>query len=193
MIYTIGSIPDKKGTECGAKAMALDSLGKRNIPVPRGKAIGTDVYRSFVEDSGLQASISLALEEKPLEQMRWEEIWDLSQKIRLHFLKTPLPPAVQKMLLDGLADLIDRTLVIRSSSIFEDTRGSSFAGLHDSLVNVRGEEAVLNVDCPEASCFLVVSNINEENHSFKRKEAAGDPGKDVDPLYEECAISFVTV
>ncbi len=144
MIYTIGSIPPEKAAECGAKAVALDSLCKMDIPIPQGAVIGTDLYRRFVQTSGLQAAISLALGEKPLDQMRWEEIWDLSQKIRLQFLKAPMPPAVQSLLIEELGIMLEKPVVVRSSSVFEDTRGSSFAGLHDSLVNVIGEEAVLN-------------------------------------------------
>ncbi len=144
MIYTIGMIPPEKAAECGAKAVALDRLWNMELPISKGKVIGTEIYRRFVQDSGLQAAINLALAEKPLDHMRWEEIWDLSQKIRLQFLKTPLPQAVQSLLIESLGALIDLPLVVRSSSVFEDTLGSSFAGLHDSLVNVNGSEAVLN-------------------------------------------------
>lgn len=143
MIYTIGMIPPDKAAECGAKAVALDRLWKMEVPISKGKVIGTEVYRQFVQASGLQTAISLALAEKPLDQMRWEEIWNLSQKIRLQFLKAPLPEKVQSVLLEKIGTLLDTPLVVRSSSVFEDTLGSSFAGLHDSLVNVNGTEAVL--------------------------------------------------
>ncbi|MFO7729836.1 MAG: PEP/pyruvate-binding domain-containing protein [Spirochaetia bacterium] len=144
MIYTIGQISAEKQATCGAKALSLDRLLKLDFPIPPGMAISTELYRRFVEYSGLQTDINIALETKVLDRMRWEEVWDLSRRIRHAFLKTPFPESVQQQLLEQLEPLLDSTLVVRSSSVFEDTRESSFAGLHDSIVNVKGSASLLN-------------------------------------------------
>ena len=49
----------------------------------------------------------------------------------------------EEILTAELGDLTDHPLVVRSSAVGEDSREASFAGQHLTLLNVRGQEAVL--------------------------------------------------
>ena len=113
--------------------------------MPDGLCITTAAYREYVRTTGLDTRIGLALDRLPLAEMRWEEIWDMSQSIRNLFLTTSIPDRLKAQLTPSLTDhFSDTAVVVRSSSPHEDRTGTSFAGLHDSDVNIRGIHAILD-------------------------------------------------
>ena len=76
--------------------------------------------------------------------MRWEEIWDCATRIRNMFLTKPLPDGLAQEIRNGIGDRFrDRTVAVRSSAPEEDDAQSSFAGLHESYINVAGEASIL--------------------------------------------------
>ena len=76
--------------------------------------------------------------------MRWEEIWDCATRIRNMFLTKPLPDDLAQEIRDGISDRFrGRTLAVRPSAPEEDDAQSSFAGLHESFINVAGAESIL--------------------------------------------------
>jgi pyruvate,water dikinase len=87
----------------------------------------------------------LELYRKDFRDMRWEEIWDCATRIRNMFLKTPLPPGVESYLRQEIAERFnDRPTVIRSSAPEEDDARASFAGLHESYLNISGTDSILD-------------------------------------------------
>jgi pyruvate,water dikinase len=126
----------------GGKALALAQLRQHGMRVPTGVCVTTAVYRDYLAATGLDQRIELLLGRKEFGTMRWEELWDLALRIRSLFLRTPLPPALQKTLRHGLAEYLAGAVVVRSSAPAEDSACHSFAGLHESFVNVRGAAAV---------------------------------------------------
>jgi pyruvate,water dikinase len=55
------------------------------------------------------------------------------------FVNTPLPPDRHKLLKEELETYFTgKSVVVRSSAPGEDSSETSFAGLHESYVNVRG-------------------------------------------------------
>jgi len=76
--------------------------------------------------------------------MRWEEMWDAALRIRNMFLRTPIPADLLTTLRPPIAERFsDKAVVVRSSAPGEDSAKASFAGLHESYVNVRGTESIL--------------------------------------------------
>ena len=128
----------------GGKALALAALQRKGIKVPDGLCVTTPVYQSFVETTGLGTRIGMELGRLPLAQMRWEEIWDMALRIRNLFLQTAIPDPLAALLTPELeARFGGRAAAVRSSSPQEDRAGTSFAGLHESYVNVHGVDAIL--------------------------------------------------
>ncbi len=78
--------------------------------------------------------------------MRWEEIWDVSLRIRNLFIKTAWPPKLKQSLLEDLEQgpAAWDAVAVRSTAPGEDSAHQSFAGLHDSCVMVHGAEAMLD-------------------------------------------------
>ena len=132
------------GARVGGKALALAAMARAGIAVPPFVAVATDAYEAYLDATGLRADIAWELERKDPADMRWEELWDAALRIRGRFLATPLPEELRAALAEPLAArFADHAVVVRSSAPGEDSAGASFAGLHESYVNVRGVEAVL--------------------------------------------------
>jgi phosphoenolpyruvate synthase/pyruvate phosphate dikinase len=120
----------------GGKARARARLAREGLRVPDGIAITTEAYDEFVSATGLRNRIARELTWRPVERMRWEEMWDASLRIRNAFAGEPLPPTLDQALLHALRESIGKKPVaVRSSAPGEDASGQSFAGLHDSYVN----------------------------------------------------------
>ena len=130
----------------GGKAVALAALQRRGLRVPGGLCVLTAAYDRFVDTAGLRQAIALELGRKSFEDMRWEEVWDASLRIRNLFLRASPEPelagALEEILGRRFGD--GRPAVVRSTAPAEDTAATSFAGLHESYVNVRGVPALLD-------------------------------------------------
>jgi len=92
----------------------------------------------------LEEKILLEVNRKNRDEMRWEEMWDTALRIRSLFKSTPLPPFME----EKLAPIIEkrfgeRPVAVRSSSTLEDSRSASHAGLHESFINIKGADRIL--------------------------------------------------
>jgi pyruvate,water dikinase len=119
-------------------------MERSGIPVPETSCISAEAYERYVSVTGLRERILLELSRKDFGDMRWEELWDASLRIRNMFLRTPLPGNLATTLSDALeARFRGRPVAVRSSAPGEDSDTVSFAGLHESFVNVTGIESIL--------------------------------------------------
>ena len=158
----------------GGKAAALGRLARSGLPVPPGICITTVAYAHYLDATGLRQRLPLLLERKPFEAMRWEELWDLALRIRSLFLNTPLPDNLAAEISAGLPSrLTGRPVTVRSSAPAEDSASASFAGLHDSFVNVRGLSAILD------SIRLVWASLWSDRALLYRQELGLDPAGSV--------------
>ena len=114
----------------------------------------------------------LELHRKDFKDMRWEEVWDAALRIRGMFLNKALPDDLDRVLRKNMAMFSDGTpVVVRSSAPGEDSAGASFAGLHESYVNVSGIDDILN------HIRLVWSSLWSDAAMLYRRELALDPVK----------------
>ncbi len=128
----------------GGKALALAEMLGKGVPVPGGFCVATEIYRDYVRETNLAERIALELNRKPFSEMRWEEIWDASLRIRNLFAKTDLPRPMEQYLAEKVQNRFgDTPVAVRSSAPGEDASGASFAGLHDSYMNIRSPKSVL--------------------------------------------------
>ena len=128
----------------GGKGYALSLLAKSGFKIPRTVCITSDTYQEYVRRTGLRERILLELHRKDFKEMRWEEIWDCATRIRNMFLTKPLPDDLAQEIRNGIGDRFrGKTVAVRSSAPEEDDAQSSFAGLHESFINVAGVESML--------------------------------------------------
>lgn len=145
LVLPLHEIGEKDRPRVGGKGVALALMAKRGLRVPEAVCITTEAYREYVNSTGLGNQIVMELYRKAAEEMRWEEIWDTSLRIRNFFSRTPIPPGLQDMLMPDIQSKFSRKVVsVRSSAPGEDASKTSFAGLHESYVNISGGKAILD-------------------------------------------------
>lgn len=143
-LKTLDRIGPADLASAGGKAVQLAQMHRQGMRLPRTRCLSTDAYSAFVDTSGLRERILLELNRKPFGDMRWEEIWDCATRIRNIFLRTPLPEALNNSLYEEIEhDLQGQSVTVRSSAPEEDNARHSFAGLHESYVNVCGTRSVI--------------------------------------------------
>ena len=147
MIYSPDTLQETNGELAaliGGKGMALFTLYNAGLPVARPICIGTSGYELFVEQNQLREKINLELHRKDIKEMRWEEIWDISLRIQNLFLGGVFPEELYHEIRNLVRGQFgDQPLVIRSSAPEEDSQARSFAGLHESYLNVVGLDELL--------------------------------------------------
>lgn len=134
----------EKVAQTGGKGSRLAIMHRQGFPVLPGLVVTAEAYRLALATNGLRQRIAAEFSRKPLPDMRWEELWDASLRIRNSFLRTPLPPSLRDAILMNTKSLIGAgPLVVRSSALHEDAEAGSCAGLHDSFLNITGDECLL--------------------------------------------------
>ena len=133
-----------KNASLGEMIRHLTGMG---IKVPEGFAITTKAFAEFVDNSALEGKINAALE--GLDPDNPSDVAERGRKVRKMFLESEFPPDLQREIEYGYWELGRKlsipnpSVAIRSSATSEDLEGASFAGQHETILNVRGETAVL--------------------------------------------------
>ena len=171
-ILPLKRVGEEDRPKIGDKAFALASLQKGGFPVPRALCVTTDVYDTYVSSTGLRERIQMEIHRKAFADMRWEEMWDASLRIRNMFLTTPIPGSLK----DALGDMVgasfgENPVAVRSSAPGEDSAKASFAGLHESYVNVRGAHVILE------HVLKVWASLWSDAALLYRRELGLDPAK----------------
>ena len=91
LILSLTEAAARTDAEVGGKARGLARLMSAGYRVPAGFCVGVAAYERFVASNDLPAMIGMELGRKPLDTMRWEELWDAALRIRAAFLAAPLP------------------------------------------------------------------------------------------------------
>jgi pyruvate,water dikinase len=142
---SISEIGPEERPIVGGKGYALANLANAGFNIPDTLCIATHAYLEFIQRTGLKERILLELNRKDFKEMRWEEVWDASLRIRNMFIRPPLPDSLDTPLRERLNQAFgDRPVVVRSSAPEEDDAATSFAGLHESYVNLSGMDAIID-------------------------------------------------
>ena len=134
----------------GGKNASLGELTRnlieKNIRVPFGFATTAGAYLKFIQDNALGDRIASLL--KDLNAGR-AELAVVGESIRRLILEAPIPEALGAEICFAYRELSGRygtnevDVAVRSSATAEDLPEASFAGQHESFLNVRGEDALL--------------------------------------------------
>jgi rifampicin phosphotransferase len=126
----------------GGKGANLGVLTAAGFQVPPGFVVGADAYVRFLERSGLREEV-----EKLLGGIDYKDPEDLERRtadIRAAVLRHEMSPELADRIGHAYADLGDDPYVaVRSSATKEDSATASYAGLHDTLLDVCGTAQVV--------------------------------------------------
>jgi len=151
--YTIGlgALSARDVARVGGKNASLGEMIQHmqaaGIRVPDGFATTASAFWDFVGENGLREPIAATLGRFQRGELALEEA---GGSIRELFLRGSLPPALAEAIRRSYAELAQRTgrrdpeVAVRSSATAEDLPEASFAGQHETILNVRGETALLD-------------------------------------------------
>jgi pyruvate,water dikinase len=134
-----------KNASLGEMLRELEPLG---VPVPDGFAITVEGFRHFLRANSLEQRISALLATTGPEDVSAIEAKSLA--VRELVLGGVIPPDLAEEIRLAYRELSRRCgepaleVAVRSSATAEDLPGASFAGAHETLLNVQGESDVLD-------------------------------------------------
>ena len=174
LIYSFEEIDSNKVEEVGGKNASLGEmfgeLNGKGVLVPDGFATTSHCYRSYLEANEIRGKISELL--SSLDETDHDQLEQTGQNIRKLILDAEIPDEVQKAMGQAYGDLKERvpklkSMAVRSSATAEDLPDASFAGQHDTFLNIEGKEELLAAwkKCV-ASLFTDRAIKYREEHGF---------------------------
>jgi rifampicin phosphotransferase len=118
----------------GGKAANLGELINAGLPVPTGFVVLTSAYESFVTKNRLQAEIERLAQTVSLTDPSTAA--QAAHGIQEVFKEAVLPEVIKEAVFSAYTQLGNTAVAVRSSATAEDLPGASFAGLHETFLNV---------------------------------------------------------
>ncbi|MCC5985860.1 MAG: PEP/pyruvate-binding domain-containing protein, partial [Rhodobacteraceae bacterium] len=136
----LGAIGSADLSLAGGKGASLGAMLGAGLPVPEGFAVLTQAYRDFVDHNGFDEPVRHLVEDVPADDP--EALAKAAQALKDRFLSGEIPPHVSDAVAQAYAEIGAGLVVVRSSATAEDLPGASFAGQHDSFLNIEGPQDV---------------------------------------------------
>jgi pyruvate,water dikinase len=157
----------------GGKGGSLGELSRAGISVPGGFVVRTEGFEHFLVGTGREQAIRASVESLAAQDL--QAIAAVATSVRADLLQQPLPEHVRVALHAAYAKLCDGDInspvAVRSSATTEDAEDASFAGLQDTLLWVRGADAL---DAALRQCWS--SLYSTESVTYRRKHALPEVG-----------------
>lgn len=136
-VYTPDEAFAAGAAQVGGKAHGLARLHRYGLPVPAMLTLAPDVYHQVIEAPAVAEALAAVIRTKG-------EGANTLAALRETFLAHEFSPAEKAALQAALdrAGLAGQPLAVRSSAIGEDGAEASFAGIHESVLHVKGPEAL---------------------------------------------------
>ncbi len=134
----------------GGKGANLGELTRAGLPVPDGFVVGAPAYAAFLTQTGLRERLAELLDSVNVEDTG--ALRAASAAAQALFDETPIPEPLATEIGSAYEQLAGKDLAsgdaisvaVRSSATAEDTAATSFAGMNETFLNVRGSGAVID-------------------------------------------------
>ncbi|CAK7235597.1 hypothetical protein SBRCBS47491_009350 [Sporothrix bragantina] len=162
----------------GGKGANLGRTTSAGLPIPPGFVLTTAAYRQFISSNvSVRTQIDTVLKDLNITDVT--SLDEQTKAIRHAIETAPFPPELEHVTTEnykqlGLKDSgKDNYVAVRSSATAEDLADTSFAGLHDTFLDIRGLDNVLDaVKRCWASLWTARCTAYREQHSIPHAEVA---------------------
>ena len=134
--------------EVGGKNSSLGEmftqLSSKGINVPDGFATTATAFKYFLEQNQLSEILQQLMEQ--LDKEEFTNLKEIGDKARKIILVATMPENLTEVLINAYKELSGKKnieVAVRSSATAEDLPQASFAGQHESYLNIKGAEALL--------------------------------------------------
>jgi len=154
----------------------ITNLAQAGVNVPGGFATTAEAYREFLRHEGLADRIDKLLSSLDVDDM--EQLTTSGLQIRNWLLAAPLPDQLHKAIVVAWEDMTagqsdEFSVAVRSSATAEDLPDASFAGQQETILNVRGLDALLeSVSQVFASLYTDRAIAYRVHQGFDHKDVA---------------------
>lgn len=144
-----------KNASLGEMAKNLQPLG---INIPDGFATTADAFRSFLTENGLQDKLHQLINK--LDLIEFKNLNEISKEAKQLLLNAQLPSSLVDAIKTDYNELCKKfgrelDVAVRSSATAEDLPTASFAGQHESYLNIKGSDQVVKA---VHNCFASLYN-----------------------------------
>ena len=121
-------------------------LTQKGINIPNGFATTADAYKYFLSYNGIDKKIAEIFAKIDLNKL--EDVQKAGKLCRNLTMKSKFPDDLRREIIEAYEKLCeeygeDTDVAVRSSATAEDLPDASFAGQHESYLNIKGSENVL--------------------------------------------------
>ncbi len=136
----------KVGGKNASLGEMIKRLGKRGVRIPNGFATTAKAYWHFLDENNLRDPVTDLLEN--LDTDEFSNLDSTGAEIRKRIMAADMPEVLEKEIKQAYRKLAEKeegmeSVAVRSSATAEDLPTASFAGQHDSFLNVEGEDEVV--------------------------------------------------
>ena len=100
-VISLADVTDTDEPLVGGKAARLAALARAGFAVPGGFCLTIESYQQFLTAAQREDLIGMELGRKAFADMRWEEIWDASLRIRSAFTAAAVPSEIASEIADA--------------------------------------------------------------------------------------------
>tara|TARA_R110002020_G_scaffold254617_1_gene468332 strand:- start:8044 stop:10431 length:2388 start_codon:yes stop_codon:yes gene_type:complete len=158
----------------------IRELGPKGISIPAGFATTAQAYWDYLEHNQLREKLISNFDK--LDKKEFKNLKQIGKKLRDLMLQGEFPEELAQAIKEGYAQLEEKeevltSVAVRSSATAEDLPEASFAGQHDSFMNIQGPEDTLET-CKKcfASLFTDRAIRYREHNGFDHMQVALSAG-----------------
>lgn len=119
-------------------------LSSEGVKVPDGFATTSEAYWNFLDENALREPLSKTL--SSLDTKNYSNLNEVGEEARRLILDGKLSKDLTRSIIEAYQNLRGKdtiSVAVRSSATAEDLPGASFAGQHDTFLNIKGKAALL--------------------------------------------------
>ncbi|MDE3181979.1 MAG: phosphoenolpyruvate synthase [Bacteroidota bacterium] len=169
----ISDVPSVGGKNASLGEM-FNELSSKGIVIPDGFATTADAFRYFLDYNSITTSLKKLLD--TLDTQTFKNLKEIGAKARSTIENANIPDDLSKEIINAYKDLCSNEyfeVAVRSSATAEDLPQASFAGQHESYLNIKGENELLKaIQRCYASLYTDRAIKYREDNGFAHEKVA---------------------